>query len=125
MELPEPDEVRRQLADLDEREEKIVAGLFALMIREPGRVRDREWLLERLTQAALLSSGAEESEAEAGEDLGELRGYLEEHHARLLAASFLLFQRVGTDLAPRAAAGFTLEEALAAALGYLPRSAGD
>ncbi len=118
MDAPTPEQVRAALADLDARRRRIVAGLLTAMMRDPGRVRDREWVSEQLAQVTLLSGEIEaDSAADAIEDV---RAYLQDHASDLLAATYLLFQRVALDLQPRAAAGFELEEALAVALSYLP-----
>ena len=42
------------------------------------------------------------------------------HQAFTHALQVILFQRVGLDLAPRGAGGFTFEEAVQLGLGYLP-----
>lgn len=122
MDFPDPDVVRRALANLDARDSRIVAGLLAMMMREPQRVRDREWMAERLTQVTLLAG---ELEADTPKDgVRRVQEFLLERAEPLLGAALLLFQRVGLDLEPRAAAGFTLEEALGVGLAYLP-AAGD
>ena len=119
MELPSPDEARVQLAGLSQRERKIVGGLFAVMVREPTKVRDREWLLGRLAQVAALSNDGGDPESDPTTDLEALQGYLAEHHDRLLGAAFLLFHRVAVDLEAQAAEGFGFEDAMGRALAYL------
>ena len=118
MTAPSPDDVRRALAGLDDRKRKIVAGLFALLIENPTRARDREWVCEELARVTTLAGGFEADSPDAG--VAAVEGFLREHSEALLGATFLLFQRVGLDLAPRAAAGFSFEEALRAGLAYLP-----
>jgi len=68
MNAPTPDDVRRALAGLDTPEQKIVAGMLAIMVREPARVRDREWMAERLT--SMVMHGAEGFELEDALRLG-------------------------------------------------------
>ena len=117
MSAPSPDDVRNTLSQLDERGRKVVAGVFGLMIRSPERVRDREWVSQQLADVALVGLEAEvDSPDEAVTAVQEL---LRAEAPIFLQASFLLFQRVGLDLAPRAEAGFTFEEAMETALGYL------
>ena len=114
----QPEDVRRALASFDTRQQKIVAGLFADMIHEPSRVKDREWVSERLTNVTVLAGEFEADNPQAGVDA--VRTYLQAHAPELLRASLMLFQRVGLDFAPRAKEGFTYEEALRAGLEYLP-----
>jgi hypothetical protein len=117
---PTPEDVRRALAPLDVREQKIVGGLFALMVQHPDRVRDREWIAEQLAQVVVLAG--EFAVDSPDEGVLAVKTYLEENAEELLKGALLLFQRVGLDLAPRAEQGFTLEEALQLGLGYLPAS---
>lgn len=116
METPTQDEVRSALAPLDAREQKIVAGMLTVMIQHPSQVRDREWIAEQLTHLALLAGEFEADSAQAGVEA--VQEYLQARAEELVRASFLLFQRVGLDLAPRAAEGFTFEEAVARGLEY-------
>lgn len=116
MESPPPAEVRAALAPLDAREQKIVAGMLTVMIQHPSRVRDKEWISEQLTHLALLAGEFEVDSAQAG--VQAVQDYLQARANELVRASFLLFQRVGLDLAPRAAEGFTFEEAVARGLEY-------
>ncbi|MEX1023949.1 MAG: hypothetical protein WD226_02625 [Planctomycetota bacterium] len=116
--MPNPNDVRASLAPLDDRQQKIVAGLFTVMIQNPTRVRDDEWVAEQLTHLALIAG---EFEADSPADGVEaVERYLGAHSVRLLTASLLLFQRVGLDLAPVAKDGFTAEDAVRRALEYFP-----
>ena len=120
MQPPTPEDVRRTLEDFDASSQKIVAGMLTVMIRDPERVRDREWVSEQLAQMTLLAGGFEADSPEAG--VRAVESYLKANAERLLRASLLLFQRVGLDLAPRAEAGLTFEEAIECGLSYLPSS---
>jgi len=113
---PTPDEVRTALAPLDARGQKIVAGLLTVMIKHPQRVREREWVAEQLTHLVLLAGDFEADSAQDG--VAAVQGYLQEHAEGLVTAALLLFQRVGLDMAPRAAEGFTFEEAMQQGLSY-------
>jgi len=117
-----PDEVRATLAALDDRERKIALGLTALFMRQPEHAQDREWVSRELVQVTLFAGEFEASSPDQG--VAEVQAYLEARAEPLLRAAFLLFERVGLDLAPRAAEGFTFEEAMAHAVAYLPRVAG-
>lgn len=123
MTAPTAGDVRRSLAALDVARQKIVAGMLAVMIREPARVRDREWMAERLTEMVVHGAGLEADSP--GDGVRAVQEYLHVHAGELLAASLLLFQRVGLDLAPRAAEGFELEDALRLGLAYLPSIEGE
>ena len=123
MDAPTPEEVRQALAHFDAPRQKIVAGMLTAMIQNPGRVRDREWVAEQLTQVTLLARELEADTPEAG--VHAVQEFLRANAEELLRASFLLFQRVGLDLEPRVAAGFTFEEALRCGLEYLPAAGAD
>ena len=116
MRTPTVQEVRDALAPLDPRQHKLVGGMIAVMMKHPDRVRDRDWLAEQLTEVTLLAGGFE---APSGPNLvEEVRTFLSSHVDVLLNACFLLFLRVASDLAPRAASGFTFEDAMAQAMSY-------
>lgn len=113
----DPEQVRRTLSALDARRQKIAVGLFALMIRAPERAREREWISEQLASVTVLAG---EFEADTPHDaVRAVQEYLAQHADELLRCAYLLFQRVGLDLAPRASEGLTHEDALRAGLGYL------
>ena len=113
-----PPAVREALADLGLREQKIVAGLFGVLVSEPSRVHDIEWVSEQLTQLAVLAGDHEDLEPH--EALAAVRDYLQGHAEELIRLSVLLFKRVGADLADRVEQGFTFDEAMRVALDYLP-----
>jgi hypothetical protein len=117
---PTPEDVRRALADFDATSQKIVAGMLTVMMRDPERVRDREWVSEQLAQMTLLAGEFEAESPQAG--VRAVEAFLKANAERLLRASLLLFQRVGLDLAPRAAEGLTFEQAIECGLAYLPSS---
>lgn len=112
-----PDDLRRRLAALDPRSRRVVAGLVAVMMRHPARVREREWMAEQLASVALLAGDVEADSAQSAAT--DLQHWLRGRSDGLLEAAFLLFGRAGLDLAPRAGS-LTPDEALAHALGYLP-----
>lgn len=112
-----PDDLRRRLAALDTRSQKVVAGLVTVMMRHPARVREREWMAEQLASVALLAADVEADSVQAA--AADLQSWLRPRAEGLLETTFQLFGRAGLDLAPRAAT-LTPEEALAHALGYLP-----
>ena len=115
MNTPSPTEVRQSLALLDARQHKLVGGVLAVMIKNPDRVRDREWITEQLTHLYLLASDAE---GDGPDGVVEAQRYLEANVNPILNASYQLFLRVAEDLAPRAQAGFTFEKAMEQAMAY-------
>ncbi len=115
---PSPEAVRASLAHLDERQQRIVGGLFAVMIKSPAQVREREWMTQQLTEITVLAGDVDADSADAA--INAVREYLQVHAEELLRSSLALFQRVGLDLAPRAQQGFSFEEALKIGLAYLP-----
>jgi hypothetical protein len=117
---PTPEAVRGALAGFDALHQKIVAGLLSVMMRAPERVREREWMAEQLTEVTLLAGDFAADTPSDG--VAAVQEFLRGHSGELLGAALLLLQRVGLDLAPRAAAGFTFEDALRVGLGYLPRA---
>ena len=118
MSEPTASEVRKALLHFDSRHQKIVSGLLVEMIKNPTRVRERDWVVEQLAELTLLTGDFEDATPESGAEA--VREFVREHADEILNASFLLFQRVGMDLAPRAAEGFTLEDAVKCGLDYLP-----
>lgn len=113
---PTPDDVRRTLAPLDARGQKVVAGLLTVMIKSPEKVQDREWVAEQLTHLVLLAGDFVADSVQDG--VASVQAYLQEHAEPLVTGALLLFQRVGLDMAPRAEAGFTFEEAMQQGLSY-------
>lgn len=118
MEPPTPEDARRDLATLDTRDQKIVAGLLGLMMQNAAKVRDREWMSQQLAEVTVLAGDFEPDSADDGVRL--IEDFLKKNASRLLEASFLLFRRVSLDMAPRVAEGFTFEEAMRCALSYFP-----
>ncbi|MCB9890769.1 MAG: hypothetical protein H6832_02630 [Planctomycetes bacterium] len=118
MSVPSATAVRDLLTALSAREQKIVLGLFAVMIRFPDRVREREWMSEQLTHLALLAGDFEADSVEHGTQ--EVRTFLHERSGAMESAATALFARVAADLAPRIQAeGFTAEDAMGHALSLL------
>jgi len=118
METPSPEDVRAALAKFDNRHQKIVIGMLTMMVRDPKRVREPEWISERLTEVTLLAGDFEADSPHEG--VRAVQEFLAGSSVELLRASYMLFQRVGLDLAPHAAEGFTLEDALRCGLSYVP-----
>lgn len=120
VDAPCEDDVRQALTELDARQQKIVAGLVGVMMQNVDQLGDNEWIAHQLTEMAILAGDFEADSA--NEAVQAVQSFLQEHADLLLRCSLMLFQRVGLDLQPRAAEGFTFEEAMRQALSYLPPS---
>ena len=120
MNAPTSEDVRAALADFDSHRQKIVAGLLTVLMKNPARVREREWVAEQLTHLALMAG---EFEADTpNEGVEAVQAFLHAHSEELVRATFLLFQRVGLDMSARADEEPGLEDALKCALEYFPAS---
>lgn len=115
---PTPDQVRFAMAHFDARQQKIVASLLAVMMKNPTRVREREWISEQLTELTLLAGDFDATSPLEG--VQAVQDYLQANSEELVCATFLLFQRVGLDMSSRVEEGFTLADALECGLGYMP-----
>jgi hypothetical protein len=102
------------LARMDPQQHKIVGGLLVVLFRHPTKIRDREWLLEQLTEVVVLAGDFENPET--------VQDYLKTEVDGLLNCALRIFGCVGEDLTPRAAEGLTLEAAMLQALTYLGQS---
>lgn len=91
--VPSPEALRTQLMGLGADERKVIAGMVVLMMKKPGKVRDREWLLEAYTH---ISAQALEM---GDERLDQLKELVQERRDLVLNASFGLFFRVAQDAA--------------------------
>jgi len=118
MSEPTQREVCQALLHFDGRQQKIVSGLLVAMMQNPTRVKEREWIVEQLAELTLLTGDFEDETPESGAQA--VKEFVGSNADEILNATYLLFQRVGLDLAPRAAEGFGLEDALKVAVGYLP-----
>lgn len=118
MSEPTPSEVRQALSHFDGRQQKIVSGLLVAMMQNPTRVKERDWIVEQLAELTLLTGEFEDESPESGAQA--VKDFVGSNLDEILNAAYLLFQRVGLDLAPRAAEGFSLEDAVKVAVDYLP-----
>jgi|FLOH01.1.fsa_nt_gi hypothetical protein len=108
---PEPDRLHTDLMALAEGPSKIVAGLVVLMMKEPQKVRDREWLMEAYTHIA--AQALEMGDAR----LQELQEIIRTERDSVLNLSFQLFMRVAEDAAALGGTP-TLAQASMMALAY-------
>lgn len=118
MDAPSAEDLRASLDPLDLVQQKIVAGLFAVMIQNPQKVKDREWMAEQVTSMTLYAG--EFTVDTPHEGVAAVQAYLQQHAAQLMTAALMLFQRVGLEMQPRMEEGFTVDDALKQGLRYLP-----
>jgi hypothetical protein len=117
--VPSAADVQALLAPLDARDRKVLGGLVLHMMREPQRVRDREWLAQRFVELATVAEHAGAAEAAAtSDDVAEIAGYARVRMTSVLNAAFALFVRTATDLQERGGAP-TLADAHALLRAYL------
>ena len=124
---PTPEEVRALIAPFDARDRKVLGGVVALLMSEPGRVRDLEWLNERFVQVATFAHGFDQEAGGGGyappPDTGEdavamVRGYAEQRRRPILNAAIALFVRTAEELKSGAAPP-SMEAAQKIVSGYL------
>ena len=108
--FPDRTTLRATLAGFSDRQTKITGGVLAIMFRNPGQVRDREWISRQFCEVT----------AAAGEfeDLDQARDYIQAQIHPILDACYALFQVVGEDLAGRVDEGLTSTDAMGQALSY-------
>lgn len=117
--IPTPEQVRTLVAPLDAIDRKVLGGLVALMMAEPSKVRDPEWMSERFVQVSVVALGAGDDEAAATDaDVERVRDYATRRMPDLMLAAASLFVRTAEDLRGRAG-GFTFDDARAVVRGYL------
>jgi hypothetical protein len=118
VEIPDRTSLRSELAALTPAAQKTAAGVIVVMMREPERVRDREWLLEVFTRVAGRALGFPERPSAAQTD--ELRRFARQNHRQVLNLCAALFVRVAEDLlaSGQAPASADLATATRLALGY-------
>ncbi len=119
---PTPEELRARIAPLDARDRKVLGALVALMMSEPGRVRDREWLDQRFVEVAVFAHGFDAEEeagaASAPDAVEQVRAYAVARSRPLLDAALALFVRTAEEL-QAADAPPSMEAAQAIVRGYL------
>lgn len=97
--VPGPDEVRAQLARLDELDRKVVGGMVVLCMTMPEKIRDREWIAERFVQVATVAHGFAEDQGPATTaDVERIRAYAQARMHDIMHAALLVFVRTAEDL---------------------------
>jgi len=117
MQLPDRDALRAQIADFDALQQKVAAAMTLVLIREPGQIRDREWVAEQLTHLAAKAHGYEDDPTP--EQLEGLRGWILENRDAVLNASFAVFAHTAQELQESGVGGeLTFAVASQVALAY-------
>ncbi len=117
MQLPDSIALSQLVRALDTREQKTIAGLVLVFVREPARVREREWCAERLTEVAALARGL--TDHPSAEEMLELKSWLTARGGLLLPTALSVFARAAADLAADPQMGpLTYARASAAVLAY-------
>jgi len=116
-EPPTSTALRRQLAELHPRQQKLVGGMITVMLRNANRIHEREWITEQFTQLALLVTESElaEDPVQAAQDTQE---FAQANINPVLNASFALFLRVRADLSEQDPKPPGFDDAVARALSY-------
>ncbi|MGE3175582.1 MAG: hypothetical protein AB7O97_23360 [Planctomycetota bacterium] len=120
---PTADAVRALIRPLDDLDRKVLGGLIALMIAEPGKIRDQEWLAQSFVQVSVVALGvaedAESADATATDaDVERVQQYATARMPDLVLAAASLFVRTAEDL--REGDGpATMEAAREIVQGYL------
>jgi len=111
--VPSADDVRALVRPLDQLDRKVLGGLLALLMTEPARIRDREWVAQQFVQLAVVAHGFDGGEdAVSSDDVELVQLYAERRMPAILPAMFALFVRVADDLRARGGA-FALDDAQA------------
>lgn len=118
---PDRETLRADLRALDTRQQKIVGAMVGVLVRNPARAREREWVVEQFTHVVLLAGDLEHVE-NAEQGVEAVRSYVAANLDRLLNAAFGLFLRVAEDLADLDPDRRTPEAAMERALAYLAPS---
>ena len=90
--VPSPEAMRAELDALSPECRKVVGALIVVMMREPDKVRDREWLME--AYAHIASQALEMGD----EQLDVLQAWVRDNRDTCMNAAFRLFLRVARDL---------------------------
>ena len=116
---PTPEEVRAQIAPLDDLDRKVLGGMVAVWMAEPKRIRDQEWTAQQFVHVATVAHGFDGEDGPASsEDVERVRGYAQQRMDDVLRVGLGLFVRVATDMQARAG-GFNFEDAQECVRGYL------
>lgn len=95
---PTPNEVRALLAPFDALDRRVTGGVITLLMRDPEKVRDQEWLAERFVEVAVVAHGFPEDGSATTDDVEVVRLYAEARRRAILNAAIALFVRAAVEL---------------------------
>lgn len=117
MQLPDRETLRSEIAGFDARQQKVAAAMTLVLIREPGQIRDREWIAEQLTHLTAKAHGFEDDPDP--EQLEGLRTWILENRDSVLNAAFAVFAHAAQEIQEQGAGQeLTFAAASRVALGY-------
>jgi hypothetical protein len=117
--VPTTDELRAQIATLDELDRKVLGGTMAVWMVAPEKVRDREWVAAQFVQIAVVAHGFDaETGPATSADVERVQAYAVARSNVVLAVAMSLFLRVAADLQARGGT-FTFADGEALVRGYL------
>ncbi|MFN3244041.1 MAG: hypothetical protein ACE37K_21220 [Planctomycetota bacterium] len=117
--VPTPDEMHELVRPMNDLDRKVLGGLVALWMAEPGRVRDREWTSQQFVHVATVAHGFDGEQGPAStEDVEVIRSYAQTNMDQVLRVGLSLFVRVAHDMQEREG-GFSYENAQECVRGYL------
>ena len=95
--IPTPEQIHQRIGALDDRGRRIVGSLTVLLISEPQRARDQEWLAERFTQLTVVGHGFDE-ESPSEDEVAVVERYVRAHIGEHVGLSLAVFVRIAEDL---------------------------
>jgi hypothetical protein len=101
--LPSACEVRELIRPLDELDRKVLGGLVAVLMVDPQRLRDQEWLAQQFVQVAIVAhgfvDGGDDGEAHASScDVALVQLYARLRMQPVVMVAMALFVRTAEDL---------------------------
>ncbi len=107
------------LQPLEDLDRKVLGGLVALWMSEPGKVKDREWTAQHFVHVATVAHGFDSSDGPAtSEHVETIRAYAATRMETVIRVGFALFVRVAHDMQEREG-GFSFENAQESVREYL------
>ena len=118
-EIPTQAALRAVIGQLDALDRKVLGGLVTLMIHEPTRIRDREWMAERFVQVAVVAHGFDQAGADdATAGVAVIEGYGRLRMGAIVRTALALFVRTAHELEARTGSP-TIDDARDVIAGYL------
>jgi hypothetical protein len=99
--VPSPAQVKELIAPLDALDRKILGGLVALMMTEPERIRDQEWMSEKFVHVSVIAHGFADDGPASTEDVARIQAYAQSRMPDIVLCAANLFVRVAEDLRER------------------------